>query len=150
DWLADQPFVNRPELLMSGSKEPGIGYYRKCFSLELAAEKKQQVTLRFEGIMGIANLWLNGIFLGEHFSGYSEWELDVTELIHYAGEGENVLLLQVDTTQGAEGWWYDGAGLYRNVSLLLTPKLTLDYDFAYVYTKELTANGAMARLGSEI
>lgn len=145
DWKVELPFINDPKLLMSGSKEHGIGYYRKTFTLNENADPK--MILRFEGIMGIASIWLNGIFLGENYSGYTEIDLDVTEMLRYQGEGENVLLVRVDTTQGEEGWWYDGAGIYRNVTLLSVPKLHIDLDAFYLFTKEI---GSTAVLGSEL
>ncbi|WP_239255686.1 sugar-binding domain-containing protein [Listeria ilorinensis] len=147
DWKQDIPFTNDPVLLMSGSKAEGIGYYRKTFELPEEYAKQQRLVLRFEGVMRKANIWLNGMYLGENLSGYTEFDYDVTEMLKCGSEGSNVLLVKVDTTTGAEGWWYEGAGIYRNVDLLVLPELRLDADALYLFTKQLNQD---AEVGTEL
>ncbi|MEE6716682.1 glycoside hydrolase family 2 TIM barrel-domain containing protein [Schleiferilactobacillus harbinensis] len=135
DWKAELPYVDDPALLMSGSKEDGIGYYRRTFALPQSASA-QRTILHFGGIMRMADIWLNGAFLGHNTSGYTEIDFDISEIAHF-GDTRNVLLVRVDTTTGAEGWWYEGAGIYREAWLEVTPVLHIDADEAYVYTQSL-------------
>ncbi|KAF1298330.1 glycoside hydrolase [Enterococcus sp. JM4C] len=137
DWKNQLPYVNNPALLMSGSKPDGIGYYRKTFTLSEDVSDKEQVMLHFDGVMRMASVWLNGIFLGDHYSGYSDFSFDITELARYGEEGLNVLLVKVDTTTGAEGWWYEGAGIYKEVYLEFLPKVRIDPQATFIETKRL-------------
>ena len=70
DWSVAVPYVDAPELLMSGSKPENIGYYRKTFSLDAPLEANQ-IELKFDGVMRMASVWLNGIYLGDNISGYN-------------------------------------------------------------------------------
>ncbi|WP_099221537.1 glycoside hydrolase family 2 TIM barrel-domain containing protein [Listeria costaricensis] len=148
DWKQNMAFTNDPALLMSGSKEEGVGYYRKTFDLPEELARGQRLILRFEGVMRKANVWLNGMYLGENLSGYTEFDYDVTEMLQTGSEGANVLLVKVDTTTGGEGWWYEGAGIYRNVDLLILPELRLDADALYLFTKQLGTD--VAEVGTEL
>lgn len=137
DWKQNLPYSNRSELLMSGSKEEGVGYYRKSFYLEETYSSQQRIIIRFEGLMRMADIWLNGCYLGQHISGYSAFELDITDFLKYQNEGENVLLVRLDTTTGSEGWWYEGAGIYRDVWLIYQPKLQIKESETYLTTEFL-------------
>ncbi len=142
DWSVDVPYVNAPGLLMSGSKPENIGYYRKTFSLDASLEENQ-ILLKFDGVMRMASVWLNGIYLGDNISGYTPFEFDITEIAKFGDEGVNVLLVRADTTTGAEGWWYEGAGIYKEVSLQFLPKIYVDDDSFYIYTKEIGENAVL-------
>lgn len=148
DWKISQPYTQAPELLMSGSKEEGVGYYRKTFSLNDPLIDQNRIILHFEGVMRSADVWLNGAYLGHNNSGYTSFSFDISEMARYGDEGINVLLVRVDTTTGAEGWWYEGAGIYRDVWLEFLPLTSFNRDSAYVYTKEL--DGTQATLGTEV
>ncbi|MFQ7235444.1 MAG: sugar-binding domain-containing protein, partial [Enterococcus hulanensis] len=148
DWKISQPYVQDPALLMSGSKAEGIGYYRKTFSLAEKLIGQQRVILHFEGVMRSADVWLNGAYLGNNNSGYTSFSFDITEMARYGNEGINALLVRVDTTTGAEGWWYEGAGIYKNVWLELVPLTAFDREGAYIYTKELRPDYAL--MGAEL
>lgn len=57
--------------------------------------------LEFDGVMRNASFWYNGCFIGDHYSGYTGFQFDVTELTKYgAQEGDNVILVRCDTTNG--------------------------------------------------
>ena len=142
DWSVDVPCVDAPELLMSGSKPENIGYYRKTFSLDASLEENQ-ILLKFDGVMRMASVWLNGIYLGDNISGYTPFEFDITEIAKFGHEGINVLLVRADTTTGAEGWWYEGAGIYKEVCLQFLPKIYVDDDSFYIYTKEIGENAVL-------
>ncbi|MBO0451779.1 sugar-binding domain-containing protein [Candidatus Enterococcus murrayae] len=148
DWKISQPYKQDPELLMSGSKEDGIGYYRKTFMLSDSYIDQSRIILHFEGVMRAADVWLNGAYLGHNDSGYTEFSFDISEMARYGDEGTNVLLVRADTTTGAEGWWYEGAGIYRDVWLEFLPLTSFDQDAAYIYTKEVNAEQAV--LGAEV
>lgn len=148
DWKISQPYKQAPELLMSGSKEDGVGYYRKTFSLNDELMNQKRVILHFEGVMRSADVWLNGAYLGQNTSGYTSFSYDISEMARYGNEGVNVLLVRVDTTTGAEGWWYEGAGIYRDVWLEFVPLIAFDRENAYVYTQELQETQAV--MGAEV
>lgn len=142
DWKATLPYVNRPELLMAGSKVDGVGYYRKAFEWTEEYQENQRIFLHFDGLMRMSDVWLNGCYLGQHISGYSAFELDITDFLKYQNEGENVLLVRLDTTTGSEGWWYDGAGIYRDVWVIHRPKLQISDQESYLSTLEIAENQA--------
>lgn len=141
DWKYDLDFTNDPDLLMSGSKKDDVGYYRKVFTLS-SVENHIRTKLNFDGVMRMAEVWLNGIFIGRNISGYTSFSFDVTELLHYGDNIPNVLLVRADTTTGAEGWWYEGAGIYRDVFLEQYPETHLNFDDAYIYTTSLKGDKA--------
>ncbi|QHM32634.1 Beta-galactosidase BoGH2A (plasmid) [Lactiplantibacillus plantarum] len=146
DWKSRQPFINDPSLLMSGSKQNGQGYYRKTFEVDRSADDDTQVFLHFMGVMGEASIWLNGIFLGNHYSGYSDFSFDITEIVKYHEEGINVVLVKTDTTVGSEGWWYEGAGIYKDVYLEFLPRIRIDAPETFVETDSIENGQARLKI----
>lgn len=92
-----------------------IGWYRKTFDLD-PAWKNKRVFVEFEGIYRDASVWVNGVYLDRHLSGYTSFILEITD--HLVTDTENSIAVRVDSDQ-AEGWWYEGSGIYRNVHLLV-------------------------------
>lgn len=139
DWLVELPFVKSTTHAMDshGYKpvgatypETSIGWYRKHFSVD-----KKDVTKRFElqfdGIYRNAEIWLNGFYVGTNFSGYLGNSYDVSDYINFGGD--NLIVVRVDATQ-SEGWFYEGAGIYRHVWLNITDKLFIPEDGLYVHS----------------
>lgn len=150
DWKVAQAFKDEPENLMSGSKSDNISYYRRTFNLKANLAQANRVILHFAGVMGLADFWLNGAYLGQNISGYTAKDFDITEMARYGDEGTNTLLVKVDTTVGHEGWWYEGAGIYKNVWLEIVPNLQLVTDSLYVFTKKLTADRATIQVDFKV
>lgn len=148
DWNRKVPYVNQPEKLMSGSKPDAVGYYRKTFKLSASELNKTKTILHFDGVMRMADVWFNGVYLGHNNSGYNSFSFDITEMARYGEEGDNVILVRADTTTGAEGWWYEGAGIYRSVWLEHRPLVSIVSDDCYIYTKSLDNGNAI--LGIEL
>lgn len=92
-----------------------VGWYRKCFDFD-DAWKGKRIFLEFEGIFRDATFWVNGVYMDRHLSGYTGFLLEITDQLH-SGE-MNSITVRVDADQ-PEGWWYEGAGIYRNVHLLV-------------------------------
>ncbi|CAJ1342151.1 unnamed protein product [Effrenium voratum] len=89
-----------------------VGWYRKRLCLNV---EEMQGWLEFEGVMVRSQVWLNGEFLGDHFSGYTPRLLDISQVTLKSG-CENLLAVRADATS-PDGWWYDGGGIYRHVWL---------------------------------
>lgn len=98
DWKMDLPYENDRETLMSGSKQDGVAYYRKRFGIDRKLEGKKLI-LRFEGVMRMADVWLNGAYLGHANSGYTGFDFDVSGMVYFDDEGQNTLLVRTDTTR---------------------------------------------------
>ncbi|BFT71131.1 beta-galactosidase GalA [Paenibacillus sp. P36] len=120
DWSYQQPFDRENGVPNFGFKPRGIGWYRKKFRLP-AEDLGKQLTLGFDGIATEASIYLNGSLLERNFSAYTSFTVDISDRAYY-GDRPNVLAIRVDATE-AEGWWYEGAGIYRHV--WLTTKLPL-------------------------
>ncbi len=118
DWVIEGQFDPK-ENVTHGFLPTGIGWYRKTFELP-AEDEGRRLWLEFDGIFRNSTVWLNGHYLGHHLSGYTSFHYDITDVAHY-GE-KNVLAVRVDATE-CEGWWYEGAGIYRHVWLVKTDPL---------------------------
>ena len=135
DFQIEQPWVapaadERPDntdvaaniksrLSSRGFKEMGKGYYRLHYTPS-EAMKGQRVLLDFEGIMYTADVYLNMKRVGGTDYGYVGFEIDITDDLKY-GE-DNLIEVVADTREPGNSRWYTGGGLFRNVSIVSTPK----------------------------
>ena len=104
-------------------------WYRKEFYLD-QSDKNKRLTLFFEGIATWATIYVNGIIMKHNFCGYNSFEVDITDVVKFEGK-KNVLAVYVETTHH-EGWWYEGAGIYRHVWLTKTDTVSVDLWGVYV------------------
>ena len=109
----------KSRLSSRGFKEMGKGYYRYRFTPD-DSQKGKRVLLDFEGIMYTADVMLNGKLVGGTDYGYVGFEIDITDQLKF-GE-DNVIEVIADTREPGNSRWYTGGGLFRNVSLVSTPK----------------------------
>jgi beta-galactosidase len=139
DWLVKLPFAQSTTHAMDshGYKpvgatypETSIGWYRKHFLVD-KKDNAKRFELQFDGIYRNAEIWLNGFYVGTNFSGYLGNSYDVSDYINF--EGDNTIVVRVDATQ-SEGWFYEGAGIYRHVWLNITDKLFIPEDGLYVHS----------------
>ncbi|MGA2863896.1 MAG: beta-galactosidase GalA [Verrucomicrobiota bacterium] len=137
DWAIELPF-DRTADTSHGFRPVGPGFatnsvawYRRTFTLP-EADAGKRLSVEFDGAFRDCRVFLNGYFLGHHESGYSSFRYDITDVAHCGGR--NVLSVRVDATQ-FEGWFYEGAGLYRHVWLLKTGPLAVAPDGIFVYAK---------------
>ena len=142
DWKRREAFENNPATLMQGSKPDGVAYYRHTFTLASDLDEQKEYVLHFDGVMGSTDIWMNGAYLGHNESGYVSIDLDVSDLIRFADEGTNVILVRTDTTTGSEGWWYEGAGIYKNVWLEVREPVHIDQDSVLFRTLDLQSDQA--------
>jgi beta-galactosidase len=119
DWAVEAAFSDSASF-SHGFKAIGrkfadksIGWYRKRIKVS-EADLGKRITLSFDGVFRNSIVWLNGHYLGTAESGYNGFEYDISELINYGGD--NVIAVRVDATL-EEGWFYEGAGIYRHVWL---------------------------------
>jgi len=126
DWAVELPFQNDPDLLNKGfyplgRKYPATsaGWYRRVFELP-AEDAGKRITIEFDGAYRETMVVLNGFYIGRHSGGYDPFSFDVSDFA-YIGQ-RNVLLVRVDATQ-SDGWFYEGAGIYRHVWLVKTNPL---------------------------
>ena len=102
-----------------GFPENSVGWYRKRFHIP-ESDLGRRITVEFDGIYRDAAVFINGFYLGREASGYTSPNYDLTEYLNFGGE--NVLVVRVDASM-EEGWYYEGAGIYRHVHLLKTDPL---------------------------
>ena len=94
--------------------ENSVGWYRKHVNLD-TVDYTQPYQLVFEGIFRDARVWVNGFYVGHSESGYLSQIYTVTD---YLRQGDNLICVRVDASL-QEGWFYEGAGIYRNVYMAI-------------------------------
>ncbi|HWK11609.1 MAG TPA: beta-galactosidase GalA [Vicinamibacterales bacterium] len=139
DWVVGLPFVDgkASNLESHGYKPVGrsfpettIGWYRKKLDIP-ASDEGRRVGLEFDGIFRDSEVWLNGHRVCSNLSGYIGFRCDVTDYLNYGGS--NQLVVRVDASQ-VEGWFYEGAGIYRHVWLTKTAPVHIAADGVFVTT----------------
>jgi len=123
----------------------GIGWYRKHFTF---SETNQVVAVRFDGVYMNAELWINGIRLGEHPHGYTSFEFDLTPHLKPPGE-ENVLAVKV-RNEGRNSRWYSGSGIYRHVWLTTREPIHVPTWGVFVTTPEVAKDKALVKVSVEV
>ncbi|RNL56638.1 beta-galactosidase GalA [Pedobacter jejuensis] len=125
DWAVEQGF-DKNASLSHGFKAIGrnfpdasVGWYRKSVFIP-AKDLGRKISIAFDGVFRNSIVWVNGHYLGIEPSGYHGFEYDITDYLNYGGE--NIIAVRADVTI-EEGWFYEGAGIYRHVWLNKTAPL---------------------------
>lgn len=138
DYLSESNFA--PDNLLShGYRTRSNAWYRKSFILDKSMEDKQ-LLLCFEGTAVNAEFYFNGSLMARSFSAYTETVFDISERAFFDGRA-NVLAVHINGLE-TEGWWYEGAGIYRHVRLYAKNKLHIAHNgiFAKPTLKKGTKN----------
>jgi len=137
DWLPELPFDSHAnpdhgfKPFGPGYRSNSVAWYRRTFPLP-DEDRTRRLMLEFDGVYRDCNVFFNGYFLGHHASGYSGFRYDITDLANCGGE--NTLAVRVDASQ-FEGWFYEGAGIYRHVWLSKTSALHIAPDGTFVHSE---------------
>ncbi|WP_369996952.1 DUF4982 domain-containing protein [Winogradskyella sp.] len=120
----------------------GEAWYRNTFSLENFDDSKK-VLLLFEGAMSEPEIFLNGKKVGEWKYGYSYFYFDVSKYIN--DTSQNTLAVKL-TNVGKSSRWYPGAGLYRNVRLIVKDKESFEQWSTFITTPSITKDEAKVNI----
>lgn len=126
DWAVELPFVNDEggegdsKLRSHGYKplgrrypETSVGWYRRLFDVA-ESDRGRRIWIEFDGALRDAIVLVNGCFIGRNDNGYAPFRFDLTDFLVYGGS--NCVVVRVDASFG-DGWFYEGAGIYRHVWL---------------------------------
>jgi beta-galactosidase len=125
DWAVELPFDGRGsgshgyKALGRNFPENSVGWYRKSFTIP-QSDLGRKISIEFDGVFRDSIVWVNGFYLGRQPSGYTSFSYDLTDYLNYGGA--NVIAVRVDASL-EEGWFYEGAGIYRHVWLTKTAPL---------------------------
>lgn len=125
-------------LIVPEDKGSPIGWYRKYFTLPEEYSNKL-VYIEFEGIFRDSEIYVNGTFIGRHMSGYTSARFEVSDVLYFGGK-QNTVAVRVDCSQ-VEGWFYEGAGIYRNVFLDVRDAVHIEPDSLFVKPVPVFENG---------
>ena len=135
DWVTTLPYAKEAShshgYKTVGYKYPetSVGWYRKIVNIP-SGDFGKHISLRFDGIFRNARVWFNGFYMGTEPSGYATQVYDVTEYVNYGGD--NLICVRADATL-EEGWFYEGAGIYRDAWLVKTAAVSVSPFGTFVY-----------------
>ncbi|OJX59514.1 MAG: beta-galactosidase [Dysgonomonas sp. 37-18] len=112
----------------------GIGWYRKEIDLS-DVEKGKQISVEFDGAMSNAQVFLNGKFVGNWAYGYSSFAFDLTPFVNFGKK--NILAVKLHN-EDLSSRWYSGAGLYRNVRMVITNPIHVAHWGTQITTPDIT------------
>ncbi len=139
DWAIELPFEFSPNFdVMSHGYRPvgglypqnSVGWYRKHFAVN-KADSGHRFIIQFDGVFRNADFWINGFYLGKNQSGYVGVDYDITDYLNY--DKDNVIVVRADASQ-YEGWFYEGAGIYRHVWLIQHNNVHADAGSVFAYS----------------
>jgi beta-galactosidase len=150
DWAVELPFVRDEELRSHGYKplgrrypETSVSWYRREFDIP-ATDAGRRIAVEFDGAFRDVLIFVNGCFIGRNNNGYAPFRFDITDFI--AVGSRNCIVARVDASFG-DGWFYEGAGIYRHVWLTKTDALHLGKWESTVRT-EVNGSGATLSLST--
>lgn len=158
DWAVEAPFAGNAghshgyKAIGRGFPDRSIGWYRKTFTIP-ATDLGRRISVEFDGVHRDSVMWVNGFYLGRQPSGSTSFRYDLTDYLNYGGK--NVIAVRADVTL-EEGWYYEGAGIYRHVWLTKTAPLHVGHWGTFVSTEvsedfsaaEVTARTTVTNAGA--
>jgi len=152
DWAVELPFEHDDsgsgdsQLRSHGYKplgrrfpETSVGWYRREFEVP-QSDQGRRIWVEFDGVFRDALIFVNGCFVGRNNNGYASFRFDLSDFLSYGAK--NFIVLRVDASIG-DGWFYEGAGIYRHVWLTKTDPVHLA---RWGTTVRSTVNGSSATL----
>ena len=162
DWAVALPFAppalpptknNADQRAAHGFKAIGrdfphtsIGWYRTPIGIT-SADRGRRIWLEFDGVFRDSIVFVNGYAVHRSESGYAPFSVRIDDFLDYDG-GTNVVAVRADATLG-EGWFYEGAGIYRHVELVRADPLHIP-QWGVVVRSEIGANGATVHLTTDV
>ena len=146
DWCVELPFDSLTEYshgfkaIGRDHPENSIGWYRRTFFIP-SSDLGKRISIEFDGVFRNSIVWVNGFYLGTENSGYTSFNYDITDYLNYGAE--NSVAVRVNATM-EEGWFYEGAGIYRHVWLNKTDPLHVSRYGTFVTTKLENNNADIA------
>ena len=137
DWAIELPFDKNADgshgfkAVGPGFAKNSVGWYRRVFELP-AADAGKRIWLTFDGAFRDTTVWVNGWLVIRHESGYYPFRADITDIARFGGK--NTITVKVDASK-FEGWFYEGAGIYRHVWLDKTAPVAIAPDGVFVHTE---------------
>jgi beta-galactosidase len=152
DWAVELPFVHDDVQQSHGYKpigrrypETSMGWYRREFEIP-ASDQGRRISVEFDGVFRSVVVFVNGCFIGRNDNGYAPFRFDLTDFL--AVGAKNYIVVRVDASFG-DGWFYEGAGIYRHVWLTKTDALHLGKWESTVRTA-VSGNSATLSLGTMV
>jgi len=161
DWAVELPFIHDDahvpgdddpdHMLVSHGYKPlgrrypetSVGWYRREFEVP-AGDAGRRISVEFDGAFRDSFVFVNGCFVGRSNSGYVPFGFDITDFL--AIGAKNCIVVRVDASLG-DGWFYEGAGIYRHVWLTKTDSLHLGR-WESTVRPELTGRAATLKLST--
>ncbi|QHG86514.1 beta-galactosidase GalA [Xanthomonas sp. NCPPB 1638] len=161
DWAVTLPFRREPisatmteedpaashgyKALGTSFPENSVGWYRRMLQIP-ADDLGKRICLVFDGVFRDCIVFCNGHIVGRNASGYCGFEVDLSEVLDYGKP--NVIAVRVDATLG-EGWFYEGAGIYRHLWLQKTDPLHVPPHGVFV-RNTIESGNATAQVSTEV
>jgi beta-galactosidase len=152
DWAVELPFVHDDEQMSHGYKplgrrypETSVGWYRRAFDIP-ATDKGRRIAVEFDGAFRDVLVFVNGCFVGRNNNGYAPFSFDLTDFLEIGAR--NYIVARVDASFG-DGWFYEGAGIYRHLWLTKTDALHLG-KWDSTVRSELSGKAATLTLGTVV
>ena len=124
----------------------GTGWYRLNFDAP-GFEKGKKATLIFDGAMSHARVYVNGQEAGYWPYGYNSFYVDATPYLKLGERNELAVRLENEPESSR---WYPGAGLYRNVHLVINEDTHIPAWGTYVTTPVVTDKYAKVSLKTSL
>ena len=147
DWSISEGYTKTQTAGSNGFLSGGVGIYMKNF-LTSDDMNGKKVFIHFEGVYNNSKVWINGHMLGFRPNGYVGFEYELTQYLKPKGS-MNTITVCVDRRAYADSRWYVGAGIYRNVSLILRNELYIPSDGIFVTTPQV-GNRSMVNVVCEV
>jgi len=152
DWAVETPFsplaseTHGFHAAGNGISEANLGWYRKSFYFP-NTDRNKRIFITFDGVFRNSMVWINGHFLGREESGYSGFTYDLTEYLNYSGK--NIIAVRVDASL-EEGWFYEGAGIYRHTWITETNPVHISEFGTFVKTESVSEKSAQLNIETSI
>ncbi len=128
-----------------GFLSTGIAWYRKEFFVDSAYENNA-IIVEFDGVFRDCEVYVNGTYVGNHLSGYTSFSYDISDFV-LCGES-NAIAVRVDGTK-FEGWWYEAAGIYRDVRLVIADTIKIKQNGVFI-TSDIKEKNADIQIHLEL
>jgi beta-galactosidase len=153
DWAVEPPFVWDDTLAPHGYKplgrrypETSVGWYRREFDIP-SSDAGRRIAVEFDGAFRDVLVFVNGCFIGRNDNGYAPFRFDITDFV--AVGQKNCIVARVDATFG-DGWFYEGAGIYRHVWLTKSDPLHLGKWESFVRARGTDSNAVNRELATVV